>query len=122
MAKLGNIFNKEEIKKEEQLSSSRDSDIDGLKRICDIIHKNGSTAILQISHAGCGASRDFTGEQPVSSSNISVTCGWPNAKPNPILRYLGVLHHSFCHPCKDLHKNLLIIFINGILDNCHFYF
>lgn len=66
-----------------QLSSSRDSDIDGLKRICDIIHKNGSTAILQISHAGCGASRDFTGEQPVSSSNISVTCGWPNAKPNP---------------------------------------
>ena len=45
-----------------QLSSSRDSDIDGLKRICDIIHKNGSTAILQISHAGCG---------------------WPNAKPNP---------------------------------------
>ena len=66
-----------------QLSSSRDSDIDGLKRICDIIHKNGSTAILQISHAGCGASREFTGEQPVSSSNISVTCGWPNAKPNP---------------------------------------
>ena len=57
--------------------------VDGLKRICDIIHKNGSTAILQISHAGCGASRDFTGEQPVSSSNISVTCGWPNAKPNP---------------------------------------
>ena len=68
-----------------QMSASRDSDLDGLKRICDIIHKNGSKAILQISHAGCGASRSFTGEQPVSASNISVPCGWPNSKPNPEL-------------------------------------
>lgn len=66
-----------------QLSSSRDSDIDGLKRLADIIHNNGSTAILQLSHAGCGSSRTFTGEESVSASNISVTCGWPNAKPNP---------------------------------------
>ena len=66
-----------------QMSASRDSDIDGLKRICDIIHNNGSTAILQISHAGCGASREVTGLQPVSSWNISVPCGWPNSKPNP---------------------------------------
>lgn len=66
-----------------QLSSSRDSDIEGLKRLCDIIHKNGSTAVLQISHAGCGASRTFTGMESVSASDISVTCGWPDAKPNP---------------------------------------
>jgi len=66
-----------------QLSSSRDSDIDGLKRICEIIHNNGSKAILQINHAGCGASRTFTGLESVSSSNISVTCGWPGSKPNP---------------------------------------
>ena len=66
-----------------QLSSSRDSDIEGLRRICNIIHKNGSKAILQISHAGCGARREFTGEEPVSSSNISVSCGWPGSQPNP---------------------------------------
>lgn len=66
-----------------QLSSSRDSDIDGLKRICDIIHRNGSKAILQINHAGCGADRSFTGEEPVSASNISVSCGWPTSTPNP---------------------------------------
>lgn len=66
-----------------QLSSSRDEDIDGLKRLADIIHRNGSVAILQISHAGCGARRSFTGEESVSSSDISVTCGWPNSEPNP---------------------------------------
>ena len=66
-----------------QLSSSRDSDIEGLKRLCDIIHKNGSTAVLQINHAGCGADRIFTGLEPVSASNISVSCGWPESKPNP---------------------------------------
>ena len=66
-----------------QLSSSRDSDIEGLKKICDIIHKNGSVAVLQISHAGCGAGRSFTGQEPVSASDISVPCGWPNSKPNP---------------------------------------
>ena len=68
-----------------QMSASRDSDIEGLKRICDIIHANGSTAILQISHAGCGANRSFTGQQPVSASNVSVPCGWSNSKPNPEL-------------------------------------
>ena len=55
------------------------------KRICDIIHNNCSVVILQISHAGCGASRDVTGFQPVSSSNTSVPCGWPDSKPNPEL-------------------------------------
>ena len=66
-----------------QLGVENDEAIEGLKRICDIIHKNGSTAILQISHAGCGALRSVTGCQPVSASNISVNCGWPGGKPNP---------------------------------------
>ena len=66
-----------------QLSSSRDSDIDGLKRLADIIHKNGSVAILQINHAGCGASRSFTGEATLSPSGVRVTCGWPTADPQP---------------------------------------
>ena len=66
-----------------QLSSSRDSDIDGLKRLAEIIHQNGSAAILQINHAGCGASRSFTGEATVSPSGVRVTCGWPTAAPQP---------------------------------------
>ncbi len=66
-----------------QLSSSRDEDIEGLKRLSDIIHKNGSLAILQINHAGCGASKSFTGLNSISPSGISVTCGWPDSKPQP---------------------------------------
>ena len=67
-----------------QLSSSRDSDIDGLKCLADIIHNNGSKAILQINHAGCDARKSVTGEESVSASNISVTCGLPGSKPNPV--------------------------------------
>ena len=66
-----------------QLSSSDDSDIEGLKRLCDIIHRNGSKAILQLNHAGCGAEREWTGVQPVSSSNVSISCGLPGSAPNP---------------------------------------
>ncbi|MBQ9437829.1 MAG: NADH:flavin oxidoreductase [Lachnospiraceae bacterium] len=82
-----------------QLSSSRDSDIEGLKRLADILHRNGSTAILQINHAGCGASQSFTGEVPVSPSGISVTCGWPNAKPQPDVP--KVLSVSEIHELED---------------------
>ena len=67
-----------------QLSSSRDSDIEGLKKLADIIHKNGSVAILQINHAGCGSNRSFTGEETVSASDVSITCGWPGSTPNPV--------------------------------------
>ena len=66
-----------------QLSSSADSDIEGLKRLCDIIHGNGSKAILQINHAGCGAERAWTGQQPVSASDVSISCGLPGSAPNP---------------------------------------
>ncbi|MDO4977360.1 MAG: NADH:flavin oxidoreductase [Eubacteriales bacterium] len=68
-----------------QLSSSRDSDIEGLKKLADIIHKNGSLAILQLNHAGCGAFRSWTGQDAVSASNISVACGIPSSDPNPEL-------------------------------------
>lgn len=66
-----------------QLSSSRDSDIEGLKRLADIIHEGGSRAVLQLNHAGCGAERSLTGKDPISSSNISITCGLPDSPPNP---------------------------------------
>ena len=66
-----------------QMSAWHDSDIEGLKRLADLIHRNGSTAILQLSHAGCGAQRVWTGVQPISASNLSIVCGWPNGKVNP---------------------------------------
>lgn len=68
-----------------QLSSSRDSDIEGLKKLADIIHDHGSLAILQLNHAGCGAFRSWTGEEAVSASNVSVSCGIPTSDPNPEL-------------------------------------
>lgn len=53
-----------------QLSVSRDSDIDGLSRLADLIHKNGSRAVLQISHAGSCSSEKFAGFQPMSASAV----------------------------------------------------
>ena len=66
-----------------QMSASHDSDIEGLKRLLDLIHQNGSTAILQLSHAGCGAQRCCTGATPISASNLSIMCGLPNGQVNP---------------------------------------
>ncbi len=37
---------------ENQMSVSDDSDIEGLKKLADVIHGNGSKAFLQINHAG----------------------------------------------------------------------
>lgn len=67
-----------------QLSATCDSDIDGLARIAEIIHRNGSKAILQINHAGCDAKKELTGFDSVGASDFSVPCGLPGSKPNPV--------------------------------------
>jgi 2,4-dienoyl-CoA reductase-like NADH-dependent reductase (Old Yellow Enzyme family) len=41
-----------------QLSVSKDSDIDDLKRLAQVIHANGSKAVMQISHAGSIARKE----------------------------------------------------------------
>lgn len=46
---------------ERQLSISDDSDIDGLKKLVNVIHGNGSVAIAQISHAGGRTNSSVTG-------------------------------------------------------------
>ena len=51
-----------------QLSVSDDSDIEGLRALADVIHANGSKAVLQINHAGAKActgpvSREMTQEE-----------------------------------------------------------
>ncbi|MCR4891636.1 MAG: NADH:flavin oxidoreductase [Lachnospiraceae bacterium] len=66
-----------------QMSISDDSDIEYHKRLVDLIHRNGSTAILQLNHAGCGALRKDTSQDSISASDVSVTCGWPASDPNP---------------------------------------
>ncbi len=56
-----------------QLSSSSDSDIEGLTKLAGLIHSNGSKAILQISHAGSATRREITGTAAIS----------PGMKVNP---------------------------------------
>lgn len=54
-----------------QVSISRDSDIEGLKLITDIIHKNGTKVIAQISHAGSSTKPDITGHDTISASAVA---------------------------------------------------
>jgi NADH:flavin oxidoreductases, Old Yellow Enzyme family len=54
-----------------QLSIADDSVIEGLKKLSDIIHKNGSKAVMQINHAGSATTRDVTGCDPVGPSAVA---------------------------------------------------
>ncbi len=53
-----------------QLSIAEDRLVDSLKGLSDIIHKNGSKAVMQINHAGSAASETNTGLQIVGPSAI----------------------------------------------------
>ncbi|GAA0730491.1 NADH:flavin oxidoreductase [Clostridium malenominatum] len=55
---------------ERQLSVAEDSVVEGLKKLSDIIHKNGSKAVMQINHAGSAASKNVTGYDPIGPSII----------------------------------------------------
>lgn len=46
---------------ERQLSIADDNVINKLKKLSDVIHKNGTKAVMQINHAGSAAMRDVTG-------------------------------------------------------------
>ncbi|WP_455539303.1 NADH:flavin oxidoreductase [Terrisporobacter sp.] len=54
-----------------QVSISRDSDIEGLKRITETIHNNDSKVIAQISHAGSSAKPSVTGCEIISASEVA---------------------------------------------------
>jgi 2,4-dienoyl-CoA reductase-like NADH-dependent reductase (Old Yellow Enzyme family) len=51
-----------------QLSVSDDTVVPGLKKLSDIIHRNGSKAAMQINHAGSAAFKDVTGTSPLAPS------------------------------------------------------
>lgn len=53
-----------------QLSVASDDMVEGLKKLADVIHKNGSKAIMQINHAGSAADSEVTGLETVSSSDV----------------------------------------------------
>lgn len=55
---------------ERQLSIAEDSTVEGLKKLSNIIHKNGSKTVMQINHAGSATSKEVTGLDPVGPSAI----------------------------------------------------
>ncbi len=52
----------------QQLSIADDSVVEGLKKLAEVIHKNGSKAVMQINHAGNAASEEVIGTTPVAPS------------------------------------------------------
>lgn len=53
-----------------QMSIACDSNIDGLKRLVQVIHQNGTKVLAQINHAGSAASRKVTGMETISASAV----------------------------------------------------
>jgi NADPH2 dehydrogenase len=54
-----------------QLSVSDDSMIPGLRKLADVIHRNGSRAAVQINHAGSAALKEVTGTTPLAPSAVA---------------------------------------------------
>ena len=55
---------------EKQMSIAEDSMILKLKALAEVIHKNGTMAVMQINHAGSAASQAVTGTTPVGPSAV----------------------------------------------------
>ena len=64
------FFTRQGKAREKQLSISDDSDIEGLKRLTDVIHQNGTKAMVQLNHAGAGAPYSATGMPAVAPSPV----------------------------------------------------
>ncbi|MHB1484163.1 MAG: NADH:flavin oxidoreductase [Saccharofermentanales bacterium] len=56
---------------EKQLSIASDTDIEGLKKLADVIHQNGSKTVMQINHAGSATGKQITGVDAVGPSAIA---------------------------------------------------
>jgi 2,4-dienoyl-CoA reductase-like NADH-dependent reductase (Old Yellow Enzyme family) len=56
---------------ENQLSIADDSVIDGLRKLADVIHQNGSRCIIQMNHAGSAAKEAITGLTPMGPSAVT---------------------------------------------------
>lgn len=82
-----------------QTSISKDSDIEGVSKLVNLIKANSSLAIIQLAHAGSAAKKEVTGFEPVGPSAV------PNPNPNrkdiPAPRELSV------SDIKDIEKNFI---------------
>lgn len=56
---------------EQQLSVADDNVIEGLKKLADTIHKNGSKCVMQINHAGSAASTEIIHTTPIAPSAVA---------------------------------------------------
>jgi 2,4-dienoyl-CoA reductase-like NADH-dependent reductase (Old Yellow Enzyme family) len=56
---------------ENQLSVADDSVIEELRKLANVIHRNGAKAIMQINHAGSAADEKVIGEVPVGPSVLA---------------------------------------------------
>lgn len=53
-----------------QLSIADDSVVEELKKLSEVIHKNGSKCVMQINHAGIAAKKEVTGKEIVGPSAV----------------------------------------------------
>ncbi|MDU2384414.1 MAG: NADH:flavin oxidoreductase, partial [Finegoldia magna] len=53
-----------------QTSIADDSTIDGMRKLANLVKANGSSVVLQISHAGSSTNEEVIGQQPVAPSAI----------------------------------------------------
>lgn len=84
-----------------QLSVSRDSDIEGLSRLAEVLKANGTKAFMQINHAG-GAAREVFSEEGIVA---------PSGIPNPrISNAQGVVPKELD---RDGIKRLAILFADA---------
>ncbi|MHC6178456.1 NADH:flavin oxidoreductase [Clostridium sp. JNZ X4-2] len=56
---------------ERQLSIADDSVVENLKKLSEIIHRNGSKTVMQINHAGSAAMRSITGTEVIGPSAVA---------------------------------------------------
>lgn len=63
-------ISEEGMVRKKQLSVSSDEMVDGLKKLADTIHQNGSKTVLQINHAGSSAKKEVTGLAVVGPATV----------------------------------------------------
>lgn len=66
-----NYVSQEGKSNKNQMSIADDSVIEGLKKLANLIHSNGSKVILQINHAGSAALKEIIGTVPVAPSAVT---------------------------------------------------
>lgn len=66
-----------------QPSIADDATVAGWKRLVDVLHANGSKAVMQVNHAGGATTREATGLETVAPSDVTSPVG-PGEIPRPL--------------------------------------